>query len=101
MEKIKFSHEDVEDSKNEKLQKIMCTIKELKEIARDNDMQNEYVSIYWKKIWRYTKGAYITIDDNDYNELSEICEQIATLQTKLSFKLEIMIDKCLDKTEYI
>lgn len=82
--------------KNVKLESLAETLKVLKEIERDNDLQYQYVDMYWKKLRKCNK-LYKTIDDERYYLISEIAEDIKALQTRLSFLINVMIDDCLNE----
>lgn len=100
--KINFNkNEEVQLTQGQKLEYLARTIKSLKEIKTDVDLQTTYTRIFWKKIWEYTNGKNQTINKTEYTEFVKLTNKIADLQHELSHLTTSMINSVIEKIENV
>ena len=99
---IEFNGDVTEElTQGQKLEKLAMTLKNIKMIKTDNELQRTYTQQFWKKLWEYTQGANYTINSVEYAELVKVTNKIVEAQNELEFILKRMISTTIELIENV
>lgn len=99
---IEFNGKVTEElTQGQKLEKLAMTLKSIKMIDTDNNLQRTYTQQFWKKLWEYTQGPYYTISHTEYSELVKVANKIVEAQNELEFILKRMISSTIEIIENV